>query len=496
MSRANEKSKSQPRVRWALPLLLLAPIGCAEGTAPMGNGGHGVFLHHDRAVEGQYIVKIDDTAIAMHGGGEDAGREIARALAEEAGGRLIEGLDGKRGVFAVELSEAGAEDLSWDRRVAYVEADAVVTAAALDEAPQSWGIDRIDQRKLPLDSTADIGNGGEGVTVYVIDSGIRTDHVVFGGRASIGFSAVADPYVTTDCNGHGTHVAGTAVGNSVGLARNADVVSVRVLGCDGSGSTSQHLMGIEWVIENAELPAVINASVGAPSSPVIVEAYEKAIDAGITVVVAAGNDSKDACDFSPANTPRALTVAASDQNDAFADFSNHGGCVDMIAPGVEIHSAWFTAETEGKFLNGTSMASPHVAGAAAMLLGEHPEASPKEIAETLIESATRDTVQGTVGDTPNLLLYSAPGSWADDGGGPDDGGDEPDGGGDQPDDGEPDDGEDPPTNDECLAACGNAQSTCTGPDLGLDCAQLCSAGVGDPACYASITSCVQMASCL
>jgi subtilisin family serine protease len=281
---------------------------------------------------------------------------------------------------------------------------------AAGQAP--WGLDRIDQHALPLSGsytppTAD--RAGKGVTAYVIDSGVVADHRDLGGRVRTGFTSIDDGRGTRDCAGHGTHVAGTIGGDAYGVAPAVSLVAVRTLDCEGSGEISGVIAGIDWVARDhaAGTPAVANLSLSGSASDSVDAAIRGLVDDGVTVSVAAGNEDEDACGSSPAREPSVLTVAATGRDDRRASFSNHGKCVDLFAPGVDIVSDWYTSPTATKELSGTSMASPHVAGAAALMLGADPTLKPAQVADKLLSTATADVVGGR-SDTKDRLLYVAP----------------------------------------------------------------------------------------
>jgi subtilisin family serine protease len=281
----------------------------------------------------------------------------------------------------------------------------------------SWGLDRIDQRALPLDGNVTRRQTGLGVTTYIIDTGVYAGHSEFIGRVATGFSAVSDGNGTDDCQGHGTHVAGTVAGSTYGVAPQATVVPVRVLDCSGSGSTAGVIAGIDWMIAHhtAGTPAVANLSLGGGYSPAMNAAVARAVADGIVMAVAAGNENADACGVSPASEASAVTVGATEASDARAYYSNYGSCVDIFAPGSSIVSAGTSSPTARRSLSGTSMATPHVAGAAALLLEVTPALTPAAVASALSISATPNVVTDPVG-TANLLLYTGPASAAGAGG--------------------------------------------------------------------------------
>jgi subtilisin family serine protease len=275
----------------------------------------------------------------------------------------------------------------------------------------TWGIDRIDQRDLPLSTTFSYVNTGLGVTAYIVDTGIRLSHTQFTGRVSSGYDAI-DGGSADDCNGHGTHVAGTVGGTTVGVAKGVSLVAVRVLDCGGSGTWSGVVAGVDWVAANAVKPAVANMSLGGGASTTLDDAVARAINAGVTFVVAAGNGNtggkaQPACNYSPARVPAAITVGATGSTDAKASYSNYGTCVDIFAPGNSILSAWYTSDTAGNTISGTSMASPHVAGVAALYLQSNGAASPATVSNALTSGATVGKVTNAGTGSPNRLLFTA-----------------------------------------------------------------------------------------
>lgn len=310
--------------------------------------------------------------------------------------------------FTASMSAATAAALADDPRVQAVEPDRLLTVAGTQMSPP-WGLDRVDQRGLPLSGTYDYDTTGAGVSTYIVDTGVRSNHVDFTGRMVAGFTAFADGRGTEDCNGHGTHVAGTAAGATSGVAKGATIVPVRVMDCEGAGMLSQIVSGIDWMAQHhTSGPAVANMSLAAPGYSAALEtAINNAMADGITFVVAAGNDNKDACGYSPSHVVGAVTVGATDKTDTRASFSNYGPCLDLFAPGVSIASAGHTSDTAFTTMNGTSMAAPHVAGAAARYLQANPDAAPAEVALVLTGSATPSAVSDAGTGSPTSLLYAA-----------------------------------------------------------------------------------------
>ncbi|MFD7660178.1 S8 family peptidase [Actinosynnema sp. NPDC059797] len=308
--------------------------------------------------------------------------------------------------FAGTLSERAARRLAAEPGVAYVQQNGTVQATATQPNPPSWGLDRIDQRDLPPDSGYTYPNDGAGVTAYIIDTGIRTSHQDFGGRASWGTNTTGDGN-NTDCNGHGTHVAGTVGGSAHGVAKGVTLIAVKVLNCAGSGSFAGVAAGIDWVTgHHTSGPAVANMSLGAQGSDATTEnAVRNSIADGVTYALASGNSNADACNFTPARVAEAVTVNASTNTDARASFSNWGTCTDIFAPGQNITSAWHTGDTATNTISGTSMASPHVAGGAALLLGATPSLTPAQVQSALIANSTTGKITSPGTGSPNRLLF-------------------------------------------------------------------------------------------
>ncbi|MGW4586597.1 S8 family peptidase [Amycolatopsis thermoflava] len=309
--------------------------------------------------------------------------------------------------FAVSAGETEAKRLAANPDVAYVVQNHVLRITDVQQNPPSWGLDRIDQANLPLDSSYRYDTAADNVTAYVIDTGVRASHETFGGRVTGGKDFIDNDDDATDEHGHGTHVAGTIGGAEYGVAKGVRIVPVRVLDAQGSGTTDQVVAGIDWVAQNASGPSVANMSLGGSADTVLDDAVRGAIAKGVTFAIAAGNEGADAGNDSPARVTEAITVAASDRTDRQASFSNYGSVVDLYAPGVSITSSWGTGDTATNTISGTSMATPHVAGAAAVYLAGHPDATPAQVADALIASAAPGKISGATSGTPNRLLNTA-----------------------------------------------------------------------------------------
>jgi PKD repeat protein len=325
--------------------------------------------------------------------------------------------------FAATIPGSAASAIARNPNVAWVEADGVVQLDGDQAGPPSWGLDRIDQRTLPLSDSYHYDATGAGVTAYIIDTGIRISHVDFGGRATYGYDAVDGSLPADDCHGHGTHVAGTVGGTNLGVAKGVSLVAVRVLDCRGSGSWSGVIAGIDWVTANhtGSAPAVANMSLGGGASSSVDAAVQRSIADGVSYAIAAGNGNRggvaqDACGSSPARVPEAMTIGATTSTDVKASWSNYGPCVDWFAPGVGITSAWATSDTATYTISGTSMATPHTAGVAALYLQQHPSDTPQQVRDALFTATTKGVVTSS-GTANNHLLYSLFGGSGGGGGG-------------------------------------------------------------------------------
>ncbi|MFI2350338.1 S8 family peptidase [Streptomyces sp. NPDC019443] len=312
--------------------------------------------------------------------------------------------------FSTTMSRAKAAELAADPRVAYVEQNSTVRLNET-QANATWGLDRVDQRNLPLSKSYTYNTSASNVNAYIIDTGIRTSHSEFGGRASVGTDTVGGGQNGQDCQGHGTHVAGTVGGKTYGVAKGVKLIAVRVLNCSGSGTTAGVIAGVDWVTANAKKPAVANMSLGGSANTSLDNAVKKSIASGVSYAIAAGNGNiiglpANACNYSPARVPEAITVGATDSSDRRASFSNYGTCLDLFAPGVNITSAWKDNDTATNTISGTSMATPHTAGVAALYLSTHATATPAQVRDALVNNATSGKVQDPRTGSPNRLLYS------------------------------------------------------------------------------------------
>ncbi|MFE9746538.1 S8 family serine peptidase [Saccharothrix saharensis] len=391
------------RTTGRLAVLGLAAVSAAAlAFANVGvAAAEGSVLGADRAdaVPGSYIVALNDSASPR-----SASASAASSLVDKYGGQVRATWQHALNGFHATLSPTQARRLAADPRVAFVQADLPISVDAVQQNPPSWGLDRIDQRNLPLDSAYNYSTTASNVRAYIIDTGIRTTHSDFGGRATWGTNTVDTN--NTDCNGHGTHVAGTVGGTAHGVAKGVQLIAVKVLNCAGSGTTAGVVNGVDWVTRNAVKPAVANMSLGGGVDTALDTAVRNSIAAGITYAVASGNSNANACNYSPARVAEALSVNASTNTDARASFSNYGTCTDLFAPGQNITSAWMTNDTSTNTISGTSMASPHVAGAAALYLADNPTATPPTVNAAVVAAATSDKITSPGTGSANKLLFT------------------------------------------------------------------------------------------
>jgi subtilisin family serine protease len=399
--------------RWTtmLSLSAIALTACQDTSGPVQQELQlrGPAASKSEEIPGAYIVTLRDDVQDVD--------DVAKSLGIKGKGKLKHLYKSALKGFAIDdLSDEAVALLAADPRVTLVEADQVMTAIAT-QSGATWGLDRVDQRPLPLDGSYTYATDGTGVTVYIIDTGINFGHSDFGGRAVKGTDAVTSGGSAADCNGHGTHVAGTVGGTTYGLAKKASLVAVRVLDCGGSGSTSGVVAGIDWVTANKALPAAANMSLGGGYSATLNAAVARSVAAGVTYAIAAGNSGANACNYSPASEPSAITVGATASNDGFASWSNRGSCVDVNAPGVSITSDWIGSTSATNTISGTSMATPHVAGAAALYLAANPGATPAQVTSAITSTATSGAIVSLPAGTVNLLLYTGSAGGGGGGGG-------------------------------------------------------------------------------
>ncbi|MGX7825765.1 S8 family peptidase [Actinokineospora sp. 24-640] len=371
-------------------MAVAVPAAAAEGT----------ILSAEKPIQGSYIVVFKDSVGAL---GVDT---MTSALADKYGADVDYTYRHALRGFTGALSAKAARQLAAEPDVAFVQQNGAVSIADTQPNPPSWGLDRIDQRNLPLDNSYTYPNTAANVTAYIIDTGIRTTHSDFGGRASWGTNTTGDGN-DSDCNGHGTHVAGTTGGAAHGVAKGVRLIAVKVLNCQGSGSFAGVAAGIDWVTgHHTSGPAVANMSLGGQGSDAATEnAVRNSIADGVVYSLASGNSNSDACNFTPARVAEAITVNASTNTDARASFSNWGTCTDIFAPGQNITSAWHTGDSATNTISGTSMAAPHVAGGAALILGASPSLTPAQVASAMVSASTPNKITSPGTGSPNRLLH-------------------------------------------------------------------------------------------
>ncbi|MBU8895114.1 S8 family peptidase [Corallococcus sp. H22C18031201] len=360
------------------------------------------FITVARKVPGEYVVVLAEPARGLSA--QEVSASVAQLSARHGGTPFQVYASALRG-FASRMTEAQARAMAAAPEVALVQENGVLRLEET-QTGATWGIDRMDQRDLPLDQHYLYRRSGRGVHVYLLDTGIRPTHREFGGRADAPFDSAEVGGKGIDCHGHGTHVAATVGGRVYGMAKDAQLHAVRVLGCTGGGTTAGVVAGVDWVAAHHQSPAVANMSLGGPVDAVLDEAVRRAVRSGVTFVVAAGNESEDACLHSPARVDEVLSVGATNVGDARASFSNYGQCVDLFAPGEGIVSAWMTDDSATQVLSGTSMASPHVTGAVALYLEANPTASPEAVARALVDNATPDKVSHAGRCSPTRMAFS------------------------------------------------------------------------------------------
>ena len=356
------------------------------------NAGEIKGLSSPNAIANRYIVVFKNNAMMSALGVPQTSEMVAKGISTRFGAKVERSFKHVLNGAVITTDVENAKRMADDPAVAYVEADQIMRISGT-QTGATWGLDRIDQTNLPLNSSFTYP-ASNGVHAYILDTGIRGTHNDFSGRMGNGYTAINDGQGTNDCQGHGTHVAGTVGGTTWGVAKNVTLHPVRVLGCDGSGTNSGVIAGMDWVTANAVKPAVANMSLGGGASQATDDAIARMTNAGITTVVAAGNDSSNACNYSPARAPSAITVGSTTNTDAMSSFSNYGSCVDVYGPGSNITSASYSSNTGSTSMSGTSMASPHLAGVAALYLAANPNATPSQVTTAIVNNSLTGKITG------------------------------------------------------------------------------------------------------
>ena len=382
-------------------LLVVASTSVTFGQGKSSAEPSGVLgLDAENVIPNEYIVVYKENV------GRSMVANSAETITQQYGATIMRTYSHALNGFAATLNDKAIEALLADESVAFISTNKIISIADTQNNP-TWGLDRIDQRNLPVDNSYTYGTSGDGVHAYIIDTGVRDTHNEFTGRYGGGFDAIDNDNTAQDCNGHGTHVAGTVGGTTYGVAKDVTIYGVRVLDCGGSGTTDGVIAGVDWVTANFTAPAVANMSLGGGVDDALDNAVTNSIAAGVVYALAAGNESTDACNGSPARTPNALTVGSTTNTDARSGFSNFGTCVDVFAPGSDITSAWIGSDTDTTTISGTSMASPHVAGVVALYLEANPTHTPAQIMSTLLGQASQGRVGNPGFGSPNLLVCTA-----------------------------------------------------------------------------------------